>query len=117
MWIEGLIDNDHLRLMTVSGYEFDWKIEDEPQLECARDKGLDVPEEIDFSKESYVRFYLDRDIEQFISAKDLFSFVTDRDLPLLVGLKNPKLAGLLEERLKERRLANGILHKSERSRL
>ena len=100
MWVEGLVDKEHVLLMEVAGFELDWKIEDEAQLQAAVDKGLDLPKEIDFSTDNYIRFYLDRDIEDFISPEELFSFVDRENLPLLTGIKNPKLAGLLEKALK-----------------
>ena len=103
MIIEGLIDKEYMELMEKAGWKFDWKIEDNEQLKCASDKGLEVPDELDESQHAYIRFYVDMDIEQFYPPKQLVEDLPREELPLLIDTKNEVVRKEVEKVLKERK--------------
>jgi hypothetical protein len=112
MFIEGVIDKEHLELMKLAGYEFEWEIVDEEQWKSLCEKrgkafGPLKPifvnegdDDLDFTTHAYVRYWMDRGIEEHETAFDLVHALEEKDLPLLVGMKNKEIQEAVADRLR-----------------
>jgi hypothetical protein len=110
MTVEGLIDKEYVPLIEKAGYIFEWIIEDREQLKCAKEKGLPVPDEFDESKYSYIRVFIDNDIESFfplrttrLNRTGLLDNIEVKDLPLLLNSKNEEIINGVSKILKKSR--------------
>jgi len=117
MYIEGIVNKEHLELMKKAGYEIDFEIhskEDAIKLAAptfvpgVKDLTLHgnivrcgTYDEMDFTTDAYVRFYVDMDIEKYITAFDCVECLEPTDLPLLIGAKNRDILEAVENKLKE----------------
>ncbi|TRZ51288.1 MAG: hypothetical protein D4S01_05085 [Dehalococcoidia bacterium] len=107
MVIETLIGKTRIQIMEMGGYTFDWKIENMRQAEEAIKKGIDVPEEVDWSTESYVHFWVDQMIEEYLPVPQLFDEVKNLGetgeylpmLPLLINSNDREIAAEAKKRL------------------
>jgi hypothetical protein len=57
-------------------------------------------EYIDFTKQAYVRYWQDRRINEHETAFDLVHALEEKDLPLLVGMKNKEIQEAVADRLR-----------------
>ena len=102
MFIEGAVNKTHLEFMEKAGWEIDWKIEDAEQAKHLKaTSGIDVGDEFNFDEDTYVRLYLDTDIESYITPKMIVDNLEKADLPMAVTCDNNKIKELAITALKE----------------
>ena len=102
MYIDGIIDKTHLEFMEKAGWEFTWKIMDKEQAIAYNNSFGDVIDiEMDFTTEAYARFYIDTDIEEYITAEGIVENLPSEDLPLAAVCNNNNIKSEALRLLKE----------------